>query len=59
MQQLGHTDPAFTLRVYSHMMRRNEAEREALKALVEGRVLAGNRQGARISTRHGAPEDHI
>jgi hypothetical protein len=41
------------------MMRRNEAEREALKALVEGRVLAGNRQGARISTRHGAPEDHI
>jgi hypothetical protein len=41
------------------MMRRNEAEREALKALVEGRVLAGNRQGARISTRHAAPEDHI
>jgi integrase len=45
MQQLGHTDPAFTLRVYSHMMRRSEEEREALKALVEGRVLAGNSQG--------------
>ena len=28
MQQLGHTDPAFTLRVYSHMMRRSEDERD-------------------------------
>ena len=47
MQQLGHTDPAFTLRVYSHMMRRSDEEREELKALVEGRVWAGNRQGER------------
>jgi integrase len=59
MQQLGHTDPAFTLRVYSHMMRRNDEEREDLKALVEGRVLAGNRQGTRISASHGAPEGHF
>jgi hypothetical protein len=36
MQQLGHTDPAFTLRAYSHIMRRSEDERERLKALVEG-----------------------
>lgn len=36
MQQLGHTDPAFTLRVYAHAMRRSEDEREWLKALVEG-----------------------
>ena len=36
MQQLGHTDSAFTLRVYSHMMRRSEPEREQLKALVAG-----------------------
>ena len=36
MQQLGHTDTAFTLRVYSHAMRRSEEEREQLKALVEG-----------------------
>ncbi|HEY1521233.1 MAG TPA: hypothetical protein VGF91_32720 [Solirubrobacteraceae bacterium] len=28
MQQLGHTDPAFTLRVYSHMMRRGDEERQ-------------------------------
>ena len=59
MQQLGHTDPAFTLRVYSHMMRRSDEEREELKALVEGRISAGNRQGARISAPHGAPEDHF
>jgi integrase len=26
MQQLGHTNPAFTLRVYSHMMRRSADE---------------------------------
>jgi hypothetical protein len=59
MQQLGHTDPAFTLRVYSHMMRRSDEERDRLKALVEGRVLVGNRQGARISAPQGAPEDHF
>ena len=38
MQQLGHTDPAFTLRVYAHTMRRSEDEREALKALVGGQI---------------------
>jgi integrase len=49
MQQLGHTDPAFTLRVYAHMMRRNPDERERLKALVEGHVWAVNGQYARES----------
>ena len=44
MQQLGHTDPAFTLRVYSHTMRRSEVERERLKALVQGHVWAANGQ---------------
>lgn len=39
MAQLGHTDPKFTLRVYTHMMRRGEEERERLKALVEGRAM--------------------
>jgi integrase len=38
--QLGHTDPAFTLRVYAHTMRRDEAEIERLRALVEGRDWA-------------------
>ncbi len=36
MNQLGHTDPVFTLRVYAHMMRHSPAERERLRALVEG-----------------------
>jgi integrase len=41
MEALGHTDPAFTLRVYTHMMRRDKGERDRLKALVRGeRVLA-------------------
>jgi hypothetical protein len=40
MGQLGHTDPKFTLRVYNHMMRRGAGEREALRALVEGREMA-------------------
>jgi integrase len=44
MQPLGHTDPAFTLRVYAHTMRRSEVERERLKALVQGHVWAPNGQ---------------
>jgi len=36
MGQLGHTDPVFTLRLYTHAMRRNQGEQSALRALVEG-----------------------
>lgn len=36
MAQLGHTDPKFTLRVYTHMMRRSAGDRQRLKALVRG-----------------------
>lgn len=36
MDQLGHTDPTFTLRVYRHGMRRDPASREALRQLVGG-----------------------
>lgn len=36
MGQLGHTDARFTLRVYSHAMRRGDDERERLRSLVEG-----------------------
>jgi integrase len=35
MAQLGHTDPKFTLRIYTHLMRRDSAERARLKKLVE------------------------
>ncbi len=48
MGQLGHTDPAFTLRVYTHMMRRAPGERERLRVLVEGAdwALAGTSPAA-------------
>jgi integrase len=36
MRQLGHTDPAFTLRSYAHSMSRAAGERERLRALTEG-----------------------
>jgi integrase len=36
MSQMGHTDPAFTLRVYAHAMRRDEGAKEKLRALVNG-----------------------
>jgi integrase len=34
MDQLGHTDPSFTPRVYRHGMRRDDASKEALRGLV-------------------------
>ncbi len=34
MDQLGHTDPGFTLRVYRHGMRRDQASRQRLRDLV-------------------------
>jgi len=41
MRQIGHADPAFTLRVYTHLMSRDPVERKRLKALVGGeRVIA-------------------
>ena len=36
MSQTGHTDPRFTLRVYTHLMSRRDGERDRLQALVEG-----------------------
>jgi integrase len=43
MAQLGHTAPVFTLRVYAHMMRRSEEERERLRTLVGEGVTARER----------------
>jgi integrase len=40
MEQLGHTDPKFTLRIYAHVMRFTDDDRDHLTALAEGRVLA-------------------
>jgi hypothetical protein len=44
MDQLGHTDPGFTLRVYRHGMRRDAASKEKLRALVGGAYWAARRK---------------
>jgi len=54
MGQLGHTDPAFTLRIYAHMMRRDPGEREQLRALVEAHDWAPMGTSA-ASAPEGAP----
>lgn len=36
MGQLGHTDPAFTLKVYAQQMTSRNGERESIKELVQG-----------------------
>ena len=51
MAQLGHSDPKFTLRIYTHLMRREPAERARLKALVAGAPLPGSRQPKRALSR--------
>ena len=44
MDQMGHTDPNFTLRVYRKAMSRRDGERERLAVLVRGEPMApGNR----------------
>jgi integrase len=56
MAQLGHTDAAFTLRVYAHAMRRDDGAKERLKALVNGADWAplGTGDPLRAATRHNA-----
>ncbi len=55
MGRLGHTDPAFTLRLYTHTMRRVDDERSRLQALVDGvhwapagTSLSGERERASV-----------
>jgi integrase len=45
-QDAGHADMAVTFRIYTHVMRFQEGDRERLKALVNGGVLAPNGTGA-------------
>jgi hypothetical protein len=40
MEQTGHTDPSFTLRVYTHGMRRDQASKDRLHQLVGATVEA-------------------
>jgi integrase len=52
MDEMGHTDPALALRVYRQSMRRGEDEKAAMRALVEGGVLAdsGQREQNRVES---------
>lgn len=36
MAEVGHTDPKVTLGIYAQVMRRDEAARDRLRALLEG-----------------------
>jgi integrase len=47
MAALGHTDPKFTLRVYTHLMRRDPSERRRLGTLVGDDMIAGAEGGGR------------
>jgi integrase len=56
MEQLGHTDPKFTLRIYAHVMRFSEEERARLEALAAGREWApmGTGPSTRVAPERGA-----
>jgi hypothetical protein len=66
MGQLGHTDPAFTLRLYAPAMHRPGDERERLRALITGNQWApmGTSRGlqaaveSRVPTRGSAKLAH-
>ncbi len=57
MGQLGHADPAFTLRIYAHAMRRGDDERDALRMLVEGRDWGTRRHPGVQWTVEPSPQD--
>jgi len=57
MAQLGHADPKFTLRIYTHGMRRLEGDKERLQALVEGRDWAPLGTSAQSGLSSGNAED--
>jgi integrase len=52
MEQMGHTDPKLTLKVYAQVMRRSDHERERLDALVNGEDCAAGTRSARTHPLH-------
>ncbi|MGH3050289.1 MAG: tyrosine-type recombinase/integrase [Gaiellaceae bacterium] len=55
MDEMGHTDPALALRVYRQAMRRDDGERERLRALVDGGISAVG--GSRATERQSDAPD--
>jgi integrase len=54
MAALGHTDPKFTLRVYTHLMRRDPTERARLKTLVDGETAPRQERDESHARAHAA-----
>lgn len=62
MAQLGHTDPALTLRLYAREMARRDGERDRLRALVAGQDLPAVRRGSAagaVDAHDHVPEVHV
>jgi len=53
MDQLGHTDPKLTLRVYARSMRRGEDENQRFQALIAGRELEPAATVSRVAAPRG------
>jgi integrase len=58
MEQLGHSDPTFTLRVYRHGMRRDEDSKAQLQALVGVAVAADSGSNGIIESPAGPVESN-
>jgi integrase len=56
MAEMGHASPGLALRIYAQAMRRDEGERERLRALVEGSQLADIGQRAAFSASEAIAE---
>jgi integrase len=56
MQEMGHTDPALALSIYTAAMRRGDGENERLRALVDGVDLPGLGTSAHSQTLAGPVE---
>ena len=57
MAEMGHTDPGLALRIYAQAMRRDEADQDRLRALVEGAPLPEDQE--RGGFRSGTPPEGV
>jgi hypothetical protein len=56
MAEMGHEDPQEALSVYAQAMRRDDGEKDRLRALVEGTPIGSNGSGAEIEAPAISPE---
>jgi hypothetical protein len=59
MDQIGHSNPNFTLRVYRHAMRRDQASKDQLKRLVGAEVEAPEASSGTNSGTNGQNGDSL